>query len=1165
MSIGLGEIQRQSSAMFAICNAERKYLQRTIRYRVLCFFLFAVGVGSFLLCALVHGRYSSIDPNAGVIGVQYILPFVGAWILLISMVGSLFLCFDRHRRYQKARYEEVLYSRPFKNLQFVFGAVCATVVALWIPVIFTIATCFVLGLVLQWTDQVFYGMLEPWSLIGWLCITFPVACFFWTAIFVLLSSWLRFSMLVFCLGGLLIALEFVTAAFMPVNYVAFTTSGFNSVFFPSTTLPSLMTLGELHHKVALVLIGVAAICLASTLHIRRDQIRTGLTFTAGVVASLLAALSTFWLVQGVFEIQDERERWRDHHESNRDKPRGDIKSINGTVHIDPGVSLQLDLSVQVSTRQLDHQRELFFTLNPGFTIDDLTVDNKPVEFEFSDGLLVLNLPGSLNTEDSFVLTIAAKGLPNPNFAYLDASIDVDSAIGMDNSLAEFGREAALFEQDYVALMHGVRWLPSAGSYFAPSSSPYGIRDFFTLDLSVEAPARFEVVGPGTSNIQSNDGEWEITQFSPNAQISEVALLASAFHRFSMEVEGLKAELLLHPYHLRTVDNMASIGDSLKREFEDFVFLLRDANLDYDLGTLSFVEVPIQLRTIGGQWDMASVQALPGIIMLREHLLLKSDFGKSIPEFIPHITRDFDPLGATPFEDPRLARLVNYFIHDFMGGSVFAGISKNLTILRKNTSGPGGSALEHFMGVLFADTFFKGIHKPYYGLYAFTRPGDFDHFLWPPVLTRSLEQGLLHLNYRTNTLNTQLIQLRRSLDGNVISAAEGEPIITRHLEENAELNQKLIDMRAHYASKAIFDTYQHADLRSLIGRIVRDFAGRDFEVADLVRVANEEGFEDTFLFSQWLTHSSLAGYAVSIPKVSRLPDLEDGTFQYSFSMHIRNLESSPGIFSVFTMPPLDQPPVIIEGQTSLEINAVMPNPPGFVEIHPYMARNRFRIIHTNFYSLTSIMEVDENAQREPFVQESGWLPTTPQGIHVDDLDVGFSVVEPDDLEITWLKSLRERRLVPVETDKGLAKGSVTKWGYLTQPDRWYRSEGFNAWGNDYRRTLVMYFGTSSKVKATFETALPRDGQWNVDYYLSKDWVYSLQSGRPELQFTVKTKDLSQDIHLVLDGSNHGWLRVGSFKLPAGPVAVAIKAVEKEGRSFILADAIRWLEASQVPAE
>ena len=1086
-------------------------------------------------------------------------------MLLVAMMGSLFLCFDRHGRYRNARFEEVLYSRPFNNLQLLSGAVCAMVWVLWVPTIVTIATCFVVGLVLQWTDQVLYGVLEPWSLIGWLFITFPVACFFWAALFVLLSSWLRISMLVFCLGGSLIVLEIVSASFMPVNHVVFTTSGFNSVFFPSTTLPSLLSPGELQQKVALVLVGITAICFASLLHVRRDQSRKSFAFTAGVGAICLAAFSTFVLVQGVFEIQDAQERWREHHQSHRDSPRGDVQSISGTVRIVPGTSMQLDLSIQVSSQELDDNTELVFTLNPGFTVNQLAVDDETVDFQFADGLLTVNLPSSVNSDNTFKLSLIAKGIPDPSFAYLDASLDVGSAIGFDNSLAEFGMEAALFEADYVALMPGVRWLPTAGSYFPPSTSPYGTKDFFALDLSVEAPSRFEVIGPGTPTIESNDGDWETTRFSPTPQISEVGLLASEFHRFSMRVDGLQADLLVHPYHRRTIESLASLKSSLEREFEDLNFLLHEAGLSYDLETLSFVEVPIQLRTIGGGWNMASVQALPGIVMLREHLLLKNDLNKSIAEFVPFITRDFDPYGEMPFQDPGLARLVSYFIHDFMGGNVFAGISENLTNLRMNTSGQGGPALEHFMGVLVADTFFKGIHTPYYDPFLYTHPGDFDHLLWPPILTRSLEQGLLHLNYRTNTLNGQLVLLRRSLDGDVISAAEEEPIITRHLEESTELNQKLIDTRAHYASKAILDMYQQADVRHLIGRILSEFVGRDFDVADLVKKASEEKFEDTFLFSHWLMSSSLAGYAVSIPKVTRFPDLEDGTFQFGLSMNIRNLEKGPGIFSVFTMPLLNQPPVIIEGETSLEINAVMPNPPGFVQIHPYMARNRFRIIQTDLFSQTSIMEVDENAQRKPFVQESTWQPTTPKGIHVDDLDVGFSVVEPDDLEITWLKSLRERRLVSVKKDKGLATGSVTKWGYLARPDRWYRSESFNAWGNDYRRTMVMYFGTSSKVKAAFETSLPRNGEWVMDYFLSKDWIYSLQTARRKLQFSVKTNDVDHNILFLLDGSNHGWLRVGSFELPAGPVTVAIKGVEKEGRVFILADAIRWTETSEVPDE
>ena len=1166
MFVRLEAMLRNLVAVVAICNAERKYLQRTIRYRILCFLLFATGISSFLLCALVHGKYSSIDPNAGVLGVQYILPFVGAWMLLVSMMGSLFLCFDRHGRYRKARFEEVLYSRPFNNLQLLSGAVCATVWVLWVPTFITIATCFGLGLLLQWTDQVLYGVLEPWSLIGWLSITFPVACFFWAAIFVLLSSWLRISMLVFCLGGLLIVLEVVSASFMPMNYVAFTTSGFNSVFFPSTTLPSLLSQGELQQKVSLLLVGIAAICFSSPLHVRRDQSRKSLAFSAGVGAVCLAALSTFVLVQGVFDIQDAQERWREYHKSHRDSPRGDIENISGTVRIDPGTSMQLDLSIRVSTRELGDKSELAFTLNPGFTINQLAIDEQSVGFHFQDGLLAVNLPSSVSKDDTFNLSLIASGVPNPNFAYLDASLDVDSAIGFDNSLAEFGMEAALFEEDYVALMPGVRWLPSAGSYFPPSSSPYGARDFFNLDLSVEAPTRFEVVGPGTSTIHNTDGEWEITQFSPSAQISEVGLLASEFHRLSMEVEGLKADLLLHPYHLRTIDSMASIRETLKREFEDFVFLLRDADLDYDLGTLSFVEVPIQLRTIGGGWDMASVQALPGIVMMREHLWLKTDFREAFPPFVLPIQKD--PINdPAPFTDPTLTRVANYFLNDFMGGNVFSGIARNLTTLRVNASGAGAPALEHFVEFLFVDLFFKSVHAPYYDALSYAHPREYDHLLLPPVLTRSVVQCVSSgLDYMNASVIRSSITQSRMHNNQVLSAAEARAIVSRQLGNSPSIDERLIDLRAHYASIVLLESSENPQLSAAIGRVVSDYSGQEVKISDLAEVAKRAGFLDEFLWTDWMTSENLAGYAASTPKVSRLDDLDDGTPQYRVAMNVRNLEEGDGVFSVFVSPGFSLPPQRIKGKSSLELNMVMSMLPSSLQLNPYLARNRSPIF---FYPLhQNIEDAVEGINRVALVQESNWHPQSVPGIVVDDLDPGFSVVEPDHPRGSWLQSLRERRLAPIEKDNGVTMSSFSSpilWRLRYRNDRWYRAEDNYAWGNKYRQTTTNYVNKAADVKAVFNTTIPYKGDWNLDFHVSQIWVGFFELHRPKYEFTVRSGDSQEIVYVNLDAMRWDWLRIGSFELAKGEVTVDVQHVDPDEYSFLFADAIRWMEPSQVLEE
>lgn len=1150
------------STFLAVLNSERRYLQRTIRYRVLCGLVFAVGIGGFLLCTIVHGKYSAIEPGLGVLGAQYVLPFVGGWLLLLSMFGSLCLSFDQHSRYKKIRFDEVIHSRPVPNMLLISGVVSATVFVLWIPTLLTIVTCFVIGLVLQWSHLVLYGMLEPWSVIGWLCITFPVAVFFWVAIFVLLSSFLRMSLLVFAIGFLLIGFELVSAAFMSVSYTPFFTTGFNSVFFPSTTLPRLMTSSELLQKVSLLLLAIAAIFWATALHARRDGFSKLKTLLAGTFVVSLASLNSYILVQGETEHQEEVERWRTVHEAIQNKPRGDIERISGEIHIDPGVSLELDLELKVKSPQLDSKRELVFTLNPGFIVDGLKLDGIPSEYVFKDGLLILHVPSSIDLSERFVLTLKAKGRPNPSFAYLDASLNLDSAVGMDDSLAEFGLESSLFDKSYIALMPGVSWMPSAGSYLPPSSG--NAKDFYQLDLTVVAPSRLEIVGPGTNTTELTSDGIKRTRFVPVSPVADIALFASEFQRYAMQSSGLTVELLVQPYHQRSLDVFMPSIENLRKELDEFSRLLLEAGMDYDLGTLSFVEVPIHLRTIGGGWSMSSVQALPGIMLLREHQFLKSDFRKFLPEFTIYLERD--PMksftGVPVFEDPRLMRLASYFLHDMMGGNILAGIARNFTISRVNVSGPGASALEHFVEVLFSDLFFKGIITPYYNPFAYSHPREYDHLLWPPVLLRSLDLGMQYAlsPMFPTSFNRQFIQ--RTIYDEVISETEATTLIQRNLAIDPELSWRLLDTRAYYASQALIDSKNHTYLRRFIGQIIEDYEGRDFDVDDLIEEVSKAGFEDEFLFTQWLVSKDLAGYVVSTPKVTRLPDLEDGTTQYRTSFNVRNQEEGTGIFTVYSMPQFSIPATRIEANSSIEVNAVTTMPSNTVQLHTYFSRNRYPIVFHD--TIANIDEEQVDQVLLPNLRKSNWKPQAQEGIIVDDLDPGFSVVEPEKSNMTWIKSLRERRESPRRMDNGIATWHYAPSWVLSftsrYQDSWSRHENPFAIGNAYRRTIATYMGTAKNVKAEFETSLPTAGIWSLDYHLSQDYTQAMDFWSPEFRFLIETNEGSNILEMNPDSSNHGWLRVGTLDLPQGAVVVELTDSNEDGTKILIADAIRWIKVS-----
>ena len=54
----------------------------------------------------------------------------------------------------------------------------------------------------------------------------------------------------------------------------------------------------------------------------------------------------------------------------------------------------------------------------------------------------------------------------------------------------------LFDQSYVALMPGIRWLPSAGADTPNGAARTHPPDYFNVDLTVEVPEGWLVAGPG---------------------------------------------------------------------------------------------------------------------------------------------------------------------------------------------------------------------------------------------------------------------------------------------------------------------------------------------------------------------------------------------------------------------------------------------------------------------------------------------------------------------------------------------------------------------------------------------------------------------------------------------------------------------------------------------
>ena len=332
-------------------------------------------------------------------------------------------------------------------------------------------------------------------------------------------------------------------------------------------------------------------------------------------------------------------------------------------------------------------------------------------------------------------------------------------------------------------------------------------------------------------------------------------------------------------------------------------------------------------------------------------------------------------------------------------------------------------------------------------------------------------------------------------------------------------------------------------------------GGTFELDDLIAAMTETDPTMDPYVEHFMRESTLPGFIASDLRVVRLADDENGQPRYQLSVHVRNDEEAPGVAGISlrssTYDPLewgDLSPVL--GNTSLELGVVTQSPPHEVRLETFLSQNR-RIMRL------ALPKIDPEtiAQGEPFrgARPSDWMPPD-LGIVVDDLDPGFSVVQPP-----------RKRLLDFGGDEE-ERATVAEYSDDAGEHRWRRQEHADtaSWGR-YRRTLTRVRAGSGEGTASFRAELPTSGAWRLSYHLpgssASSRTRSVVSLFRRVDDSLGTLDLEVEvagrrIPVGFDASSAvpGWNDLGTFDLPAGQVTVAVS--DATTGDIVVADAVRW---------
>ena len=1112
-------LKRTFRDALTVALAELHIVRRMVRTWL--FAALAIGVGLY-----VYHDWSVLHSFMGVVAApRFALPGFGILTLWILLAGLVFLAFDVRARDERERVAEALDSRPLSNVALLGGRLLAVAFAAWLPLAVLAVFLQVGGMVVESLDLRLGVPAEPVSLATFVLLDAPVVLLFWSGLLVLLAAVLRNRLAVAGVAIGLLGLQFWALFETPLHLLP-ALSGISSLGLPgSDILPRHLSTVDLVQRGFVVLLGAGLLGVAASSLPRRDTIPRprGLAFSGALLVLGTGGIGA--LVWSAVDARDERVAWAQAHEAALDLAIVDLRRLSGTVSVDPGRQLVIDVDLELGVPDPGID-ELVFSLNPAMEVESVRLDGEEILFSHALGLLSVAPPSPLAPGSETTLSVRARGVPDPRFGYLDSAVWAldETLLGMPIVLQ--GEQASLFEGEYVALTPAVRWLPMPGPNFGVDDARRA-PDFHKIDLAVEIPQGWLAAGPGRID---QDGE---LVFRPRVPLAEFPLFAAPLVRRSLTVGDVEYELLIHPRHIASVDYFS--GENAEPTVEHLkqgLGLTGAPGLPYPHDVLSLVEVPGQLRRYGGGQIMDTIQALPGVQMLPEH---------GFP------TRRFSgPLEN--YSDQQWFRQMLYALG--MGGphrvTLLAGAPRNLVPFLTSASGEGAVAVNYLVESLtsWVALGFRTVAPA--------------HWLQPGRLAgqQRFPSGVLHRLMGAATFSFGWYQF-------FPMSLEDRSAEFSFAGVDAGASQEEVDILIHKGNliaSAIQGLMGRDKVIEFLALLRQRHGGGTFGLGDFIAAMAETDPAMAPYIEHLMRESSLPGFLVSDLRVVRLPDLGNGQPRYQVSVHVRNDEAAPGVAGIqYRVPQTGRGGgqfVHVPGNTSMELGVTIPAPPLEVRVETYLSRNA-RVMRLPLPRVDTESVVTE----EPLngARASDWqLPDI--GIVVDDLDPGFSFVSPPE------RGFR----IGLSSDVDGGEGTVPEYDDAVRSAPGWHRQGdpqTTAWGK-YRRTLMRILAGRGDGNATFTTELPAAGRWRLSYHLPGALA---SEGRNPALGIRRMDDNFGTYNLRIVAGEHarpvpfdarlaipGWNAIGTYDLPAGPVGVEVS--DATDGDIVVADAIRWQRAT-----
>ena len=770
---------------------------------------------------------------------------------------------------------------------------------------------------------------------------------------------------------------------------------------------------------------------------------------------------------------------------------------------------------------------LFFTLNPGLEVTQITIDQQAVDFQKELHIISIPQKNGIAPGQKSIVKMNYQGVILEEAAHLEVEQKRYETIDGEFVYA-IEKRYAFLQSGYALLTKDVLWYPNNTIGYSQSSPIKESGSFIDFKLDVKAAGNTIPISQGRV-----EKAGDYYQFRPEYPLSQISLTIGDYEKKALVVDSISYEIYYHKGNDYFSESFNELGDTLGLLVKDLITSYEhDQQLNYPFERLQLVEAPIHFKAynkihVGHQ---AFVQ--PEIVFwpekggsnrdfdlkrqfrnmdrqARQENQVLSDKEKQANVFNAIIKKVFTKqLGDRWFFDGRDADEADYSIFPNLYAYNSGVVSDKWTFLNKGVA-----------------EYLNEVRSP---------ENDFSRNINGISFTEECNQLMQEAPLmEVLTKETEFSRIQKSV------ALKGEYLFS-YLEQligEEELKQFLYGWIN--SSQHRLTTYE--DFRN---RILNEF---ELDIDPIINQVYSQTDQPSFEIQNMDEYELLDGDRKRYQVLFDVTNTgnNDGVIKVAFdeenaqglTLRRRNLEAKTAL--------LEYTALIKAGETR-QFGFVLDNEPKKFAINTLVSKNIPSIISLS----PGQFILKENAT--PFEGEKvvdGDYQTAQYEVIVDNEDEGFSVFSP--VKDTYLRAYLDKRNPSDKKYHGIWRRSYSKWRVTT-------GSGFHG-----KHIRSAHFTRSGKGEKTTE--------WTPD--LKEEGFYDLYAfmiGKNQNQFTgrrnsdrkytykyiINHADGKDEINFNLSNAERGWNYLGSYYF-TGEGGSVVLTDECDLRT-VYADAIKWVK-------